>query len=132
MWVKSGVLRLLLPEGAELFIFNRDLTMVYGHVTAAQNTKDYKFQTDLVAGDTVTIRISEYSIFQSAVSANTLSCHKDVNCYTTTWGNESDAVGLMLVNGNAFCTGALLNTTYQTSILFIVGYPMQRINSSFT
>lgn len=37
-----------LPEGAELYIANREETMLYGPVTSKQNTKNGFFLTDLV------------------------------------------------------------------------------------
>jgi hypothetical protein len=47
--------KLFLSEGAELYIFNPDGSMVYGPVTDAQNKSGETFLTDLVAGDEAVI-----------------------------------------------------------------------------
>jgi len=48
-----------LPEGAELYITNKEETMLYGPVTSEQNTKDGFFLTDLIQGDDVIIYLFE-------------------------------------------------------------------------
>jgi hypothetical protein len=47
------------------------------------------------------------------VSAATLTCYNDVTCYSA-WTAESNAVArILLSNGDALCTGSLLNNTAQ-------------------
>ena len=126
--------RLFLSEGAQLYIYNTDGSMVYGPVTAAQNPSGGLFLTDLVAGDEVIIRLFEpvktarssflelskvvhayINIFptQSKAPGAILDCHNDVNCYPV-WKNESDGVAsIVFASGEYVGSGCLLNNTRQ-------------------
>ena len=48
-----------LPDSAELYITNKDQTVLYGPVKSNQNTKDGFFLTDLIDGDNVTVYLFE-------------------------------------------------------------------------
>ena len=124
--------RLLLAEGAQLYIYNTEGSMVYGPVMNEQNSSDEFFLSDLVSGDEVVIRLIEpisvkrgsylkiskvvhayVNMFpnQSKEDEPLLSCHKDISCYPE-WINESDGVALVLLaSGKELCSGCLLNNT---------------------
>lgn len=128
--------RLTLSEGAQLYIFSLDGTMVYGPVTSKQNLpEDGTFLTDLVAGDEAVIQLFEpyhakvrstlsisrvvhayVNLFPSFATRGVSSsgnCNKDIVCFSE-WYNESEAVALVLLaNGTEHCSGSLLNNTVQ-------------------
>jgi hypothetical protein len=126
--------QLFLAEGAQLFIYNNDKSMVYGPVISEQNAVGEHFLTDLIAGDEVTIQLIEpknikqpSSLIISKVihgyidvlsypaigNADYDNCHNDINCYST-WDTESDAVALVLLSGgDVLCSGSLLNNVQQ-------------------
>lgn len=120
-----------LPKGSELYLYNYEGSMVYGPIAADYNFKNGTFNTDIIKGDRIIIRIiGTYSsipytdigikkvihgyrtIFpESAKSSG--ECNNDVRCFPA-WEQESDAVSLVLVSGaTALCTGCLLNNTLQ-------------------
>ena len=122
--------RLLLAEGAQLYIYNSKGSMVYGPVTKDQNPSGEFFLSDLVSGDETIIRLIEpvsikrgsylkiskvvhayVNMFpnQSKAPQPILLCHNDINCFPN-WANESDGVALVLLaNGEEHCSGCLLN-----------------------
>jgi len=125
-----------LPEGAELYITNKDETMLYGPVTSKQNTENGFFLTDLVQGDNVTIYLFEpadkqglakltvkrvvhayrnlCSNFIHGNSGNSGICNNDIDSFPE-WDLESDAVALVLLQGgNELCSGSLLMTADQS------------------
>jgi V8-like Glu-specific endopeptidase len=119
----------LSPE-AELYVFSSDGSMVYGPVTATQNTTDGWFYTIPVCGEDGVIQLIEPASAkgQSRLTVSQvvhgyknvtpsqdgpltlLSCHNDV-CNYSAWTDYSDAVCRILVSGTAICTGALMNNT---------------------
>ena len=126
--------RLFLSEGAQLYIYNPDGSIVYGPVSADHNPSGGFFLSDLISGDEAIIQIIEpftvkkgsslkiskivhgyVNMFpeQSKAPGSILNCHNDVNCYPA-YKNESDGVALVLLaNGTHHCSGCLLNNTKQ-------------------
>ncbi|HCT29943.1 MAG TPA: hypothetical protein DIW31_04255 [Bacteroidales bacterium] len=125
---------LSLPEGAELFIYNEDGTMVYGPVSKDQNRSGKIFLSDIVQGESAIIQLSvpinqnkkpELTInkvihgYKNLFSSNKTGygesggCTEDVACYQA-WNDESDGVvQILLSSGDEICSGALLNNTAQ-------------------
>ncbi|MBA7534629.1 hypothetical protein ES705_26878 [subsurface metagenome] len=128
---------LYIPEGAKLYIFSDDGSMVYGPVTSKQNLKKGLFITDLVKGESVILYLFERlnkkessklritrvihaykdvyaGLFESGKGLGSSEwCEEDVACYPD-WSIESDAVARTLVGGgNYFCSGSLINNTAQ-------------------
>jgi subtilase family serine protease len=122
-----------LPEGAELFIYNADRSMVIGAFTSENNQADGKFGVQPVKGDQVTIEYYEptavkgqgvlsiaevihayRNLFEEAYGfGNASSCHINVNCALgASWQNQKRAVAL-IVAGGALCSGAMVNNTAQ-------------------
>jgi hypothetical protein len=128
-----------LPEGAKFFVFNSsDKKYHIGAFTSKNNkgTADNPrgFATGLVYGDKVTLEyflpkaVAETGVISiayvvhgyryinlPAVADNTAasgSCQVNVNCSEgQNWQNEKNAVALILVDGSAYCSGSLINTT---------------------
>ena len=124
---------LVLPEGAELYIFNSRKTMLIGAITHLQNSKSGRFSCDVVKGDSIVITLIEspsafgktklhlesvlyvyslpfYADFVDAPS-DILECHIDVVCpQGNNWVAQSNAVAMIVdaVTGRR-CTGTLLN-----------------------
>jgi len=125
---------LFLPNGAKLYIYNNNGTMVYGPVTPKQNQAKRLFLTDLIQGNKAIFYLYEplnaegqsrlhiskvihaYRNLFKSLNANDYksgSCEQDVACYPT-WINESNAVARTVVGGgNYLCTGCLINNTAQ-------------------
>ena len=128
---------LYLPDGAELYIYNADGSMVYGPVTSKQNLERRLFLTDIIKGESAILYlympedkgvntklvisriVHGYKDLYAGLFESTKGlgdsgdCEEDVACYPD-WSNESNAVALVfLANGDSICTGSLLNNTAQ-------------------
>ena len=133
---------LYLPEGAELYIYSTDGSMVYGPVRSKQNLERGLFLTDIIKGESVILylfvpennevnarliisRIVHgykdlfVSLFESGKGLGSSEwCEKDVACYPG-WGTESNAVALVLLaSGYEHCSGSLLNNKVQLKLLW--------------
>ena len=123
------------PQGAKLFFYNTDKSMVLGAFT---NKNEGKFATQPIIGNEIIIEYYEPAnvtntdihIFrvihdflgffpEMGPYGNSGSCEVDVNCPTGYgWEKEARAVSLMLIydtgwNLQGFCSGALLNNQLQ-------------------
>ncbi|KWW27255.1 MAG: hypothetical protein AUK63_2343, partial [bacterium P3] len=127
-----------LPEGAKLFIYNKDRTHTIGAFTS-QNNKNERaairgFATGLVYGESIYV---EYYEPKSVTHPGIISiayivhgyryitigsenswfgdsgpCQVNVNCDEgLSWQREKNAIAMILKNGNRLCTGSLVNTT---------------------
>lgn len=130
-----------LPEGAVLYIYNKDKSHQIGGFTARNNKVNADrsprgFATGLVYGDFVTL---EYYEPKTASAPGVISiekvvhgyrvidirkanaqrtyggsgnCQVNVNCVEgDNWQEEKRGVALMVINGTRWCTGSLINTT---------------------
>ncbi len=125
----------LLPEGAQLFIYNADKSEIIGAFTAANNQEDEQLGTTLVFGDMVIVEYYEPQnpAFHGQVEIGTVvhgyrslaepnatdergfgasgSCNINVNCpLGTGWESQRNSVA-KIVNGGDWCTGALIGNT---------------------
>ena len=129
-----------LPEGAVLYIYNKDKSHQIGGFTARNNkfTEDGEirgFATGLVYGNFVTLEYYEPKAVSTpgiiSISKvvhgykvidirNTTSeelgdggnCQVNINCAEgNNWQEEKRAVALMIVDGTRWCTGSLVNNT---------------------
>tara|TARA_R110002050_G_scaffold290320_1_gene443927 strand:+ start:573 stop:2696 length:2124 start_codon:yes stop_codon:yes gene_type:complete len=128
-----------LPEGAKFFLYTDDQTHMIGAFTSRNNKgsidKLQGFATGLLYGEKI---ILEYYLPKEAREIGVISiasvihgyryidlqgesskslgssgnCQVNVNCNEgTNWQQEKNAVAMILVNGNRYCTGSLINTT---------------------
>lgn len=125
-----------LSEGAELYLYNKDRSMVVGPITSEVNNQRKKFATDLIRGESMILELFEPDTSKGRSTLNVKKvihgyidilsgaffgygtsedCNNDINCQVgTPWQDESDAVAMILLaNNTRHCTGALLNNTCQ-------------------
>ncbi len=123
-----------LPDGAELYIFNDEGTMIYGPITSYQNNSNH-FLTDLIKGESIVIQLFEpeeyknksklriksvvhgyknlFSDFAITEFGSSESCNNDIQCYPE-YDEYADAVALViLADGTELCSGSLINNTAQ-------------------
>lgn len=121
-----------IPIGAKLFLYSNDRTDLLGAYTFTQNNKNKSLGTWIVKGEDITLEYFEpasqngkgsFTIrkithgYRSGGNLNASSdCNIDVNCPI---GSDADplknvlkkSIGLVLVDGAAMCSGALINNT---------------------
>ncbi|KHJ36618.1 protease 1 [Pedobacter glucosidilyticus] len=128
-----------LPEGGKLFIFNKNTKQSIGAFTNKNNkgtkSKPGQFTTGLVYGDNIILEYLEPKNTESKAVisigyviqgyryiklpytlesgfGNSGPCQVNVNCPEgNNWQSEKEAVALIIVNGNRYCTGSLINNT---------------------
>lgn len=124
-----------IPEGASLFIFTEDRKHVIGAFTSKNNDASNRFATDLLPGDALVIEYYEpaevlnqghFNLFRvthgyrgvEEYAAKSFgdagSCQVNVNCpLGTNWQDQKRGVVCLVVNGDEFCTGSLVNDVPQ-------------------
>jgi hypothetical protein len=127
-----------LPDGAKFFVYSNDKKHSIGAFTSVNNKGDEKnlqgFATGLIYSDKVTLEYYQpknvtkdgiisiayvvhgyryINLPESTESVNASgACEVNVNCSEgQNWQNEKNAVALILVDGYAWCSGSLINTT---------------------
>ena len=121
----------LLPEGAKLFIYNKEKKDVLGAFTDFNNQDDRLFATTLIPGDAIIIEYYEpnYAKFAGELSLGTVvhayrdvfgyvkgfgnsgSCNNNVACPESAgWEDEIRSASHIIV-GAYVCSGALINNT---------------------
>ncbi|MFP4288108.1 MAG: InlB B-repeat-containing protein [Bacteroidales bacterium] len=124
--------RYLLPPGAELYVYNQDRSDVIGAFTDYNNQDDGYFATTLVQGDLITIEYYQpaNASFEGELNLETVthayrdpfefakafggsgSCNLNVACEESIgWEQQIRSAGMLVVGGNGFCSGALINST---------------------
>lgn len=129
-----------MPEGAKMFVYNADKSMVIGAFTSFNNKEHGKFSTTVVEGDHIIIEYFEPAAVrnQGRIAVNKVihayrniffgkrngeardfgdsgSCNNNVNCPVSAgWENQVNASLLyLLANGTRVCSGAMLNNVRQ-------------------
>ena len=125
-----------LPQGAQLYLYDKAGTNRVGAYTARNNNEDKVLGTELVHGDHIVV---EYFEPNAVAGQGTLTiahvihgyrsltrvqkdlqkglndsgaCNVDVNCpLGDPWRNQIRSVAMIAVGGNGICTGALINNT---------------------
>lgn len=126
-----------MPKGAKIYLYASDRSDLLGAYDDAQNNEKRVLGTWLVTGDDVVIEYYEpkavkgqgkLEVFKVVHGYRSVgnyaktpeqdinssgNCHYDVNCDIPDINNLKEinkkAVGLIIVSGNSFCTGALIN-----------------------
>jgi lysyl endopeptidase len=122
-----------LPDNAKLFLYNSDRSRVLGAFTNKNRPEGGEFSIAPVEGDELTveyhepanaefsgrIRISEINhdyrgLFRlgTRFDKSYLPCLPDITC-DAKYDTIAGSVCLLIVNGNTYCTGTLLNNTAQ-------------------
>ena len=117
------------PEGAQLYLYSADKSYVVGPYTSKNNNEANKLGTDLVKGEEIVVEYYEpkYVAFHGELHISNVthaykdpfkaaaslgesgSCHNNTICpLAIDWQDDKRAVAVLLVGGNAFCSGAML------------------------
>ena len=128
--------RFHLPDGGLFFVYNEDLSSVYGAFTSQNNKDHFEFATSPTSGDItileyfhpssdpgnteigITSVIHAYRDIFSLIDRNfgdSGACNNNVNCPEgNPWSDEIRSVGMILTSGGfRICTGALVNNVRQ-------------------
>ena len=128
--------RFILPEGAEMYLYDNDMTTILGAFTSANNKDHQTFSTSPTKGSTTIIEYFEpYNVdFNGEISINSVvhgykdvffnknrgygdsgSCNNNVNCAVgEDWSSEVRSVAMILTSGGSrLCTGSLINNARQ-------------------
>jgi lysyl endopeptidase len=121
-----------IPEGGKLHIYNEETGHILGAFTNENNRQDGWFGTFLLTGDQAVIEYHEPRIalglghfnlaeivhgYRDVLNLNadasrgggSGSCNIDVECSLGNgWEDQINSVGILLSNGNSFCTGAMV------------------------
>ncbi|MGB3946493.1 MAG: T9SS type A sorting domain-containing protein [Bacteroidia bacterium] len=131
-----------LPQGAQLFIYTPDRKHVLGAFTNTNNDVSNAFATDLIIGSSVIIEYYEplavanqghFNLFRVTHGYRGVeeftqksfgdagSCQINVNCTLgNDWQNDKKGVVCLVVGGNEFCTGSLVNDVPQDGIPYVL------------
>jgi len=130
-----------LPPGAKLYIYNDDHSDILGAFTDFNNQEDKIFATTLVKGDAVTLEYYEpaNAAFPGELNIARVthgyrgmknflknfgdagSCQVNVHCTTGTgWENQIKSVCVLVVSGNGFCSGSLINNTSNNGTPYVL------------
>ncbi len=130
-----------IPTAAKLFIYNPETKFLLGAFTSFNNQKDGVFATTLIEGESVIIVYEEpanaafrgelvldkvthgyrraYSF--AKIFGSSGACNKNVTCPEgNSWENQIKSVCMLVVNGNGFCSGALINNTSNNGIPYVL------------
>lgn len=116
---------LQLPAGAAVYVYDRDLQLVQGPLTA---NRAHELWTPVVLGDELIVEVLApkaqaasvrftidaafhgYRDLGEAIRAKRGSCNVDVACPTAdSWRPQSRAVTMLTIGGETVCTGQLVN-----------------------
>lgn len=125
-----------LPEGANMYMYNKSKEDVVGAYTSILNNPDSIIGSELVAGEDIIIEYFEPAsvIGEGLLSIGTIThgyrslnlhaenllrglndsgnCNIDVGCpLGDGWEQQINSVAMIVVNGNGSCSGALINNT---------------------
>ena len=132
--------KMIIPDGASLFIYNLDHTKVLGAFTSGSEQSSGHFATFPIAGDQVVVEYNEPKSatypgelhissvnhdFKNAFGSRPLGesglCNMDVYCPDATkYLTEKQSVVCLLINGNTLCTGTLINNTKQDNTPYLL------------
>lgn len=120
-----------IPEGAKLFIYNEDKSILLGGFTQKYVSEDLQFGTELIDGEKVFI---EYYVPAECANVGHLelfrvthgyrstasyvergfgtsgACENNARCFPA-YDNQIRSVVMLVSGGSGFCTGALINNT---------------------
>lgn len=130
-----------LPDGASMYIYNRNGEMITGPVTSSENNEAQLWGSSVYKGDLVTIEIrvpkasfgqlklivdniayGYKKVFDQAGFGESSTCNINVLCpLGNGWGQERNSVTLILnQNGSRWCSGALINNTCNINIPYLL------------
>ncbi len=136
--------RYVLPNGAKLFLYNKDRSDVKGAFTSANNKKNGVLATSPIVGDAIIVEYQEPldadfegelligSVNHDYVGilkynekvgwfGDSQSCNVNVSCSDID-GVEDIKRGVMrmIINGTEYCTATLINNTSDTKLPYVI------------
>lgn len=133
--------RYYLPKGGRLFIYNSDRTSKIGAFTELNNNEQFQLPTAPVYGDEIIVEYQEPANAEFSgqliigevnhdyrgltlrarpgALASTADCHKDAACFPA-YTDVSRATTLLIINGNEYCTGCLVNNAEQDGAPYLL------------
>ena len=128
--------KFILPDGAEMFVYDENMTTILGAFTSSNNKEYQTFSTAPTKGNTTIIEYFEpYDVdFNGEISISSVihayrdiffnenrgygdsgSCNNNVNCSEfSDWSDEVRSVAMILTSGGSrLCTGSLINNVRQ-------------------
>jgi len=140
--------RMIIPQGASLFIYNPDHTKVLGAYTSNSEQSSGDFATSPIAGDELIVEYNEpksaaypgnlhivsvnhdfKNVFGTRPLGESGLCNMDVYCPdASNYLSEKQAVVCLLINGTTICTGTLINNTKldKTPYLLTAGHCIEK------
>lgn len=130
-----------MPEGAKLFIYNEDRSVVFGAFTSRNNDASNHFATDLISGEQITLEYYEPAAVGGKGHMNIFrvthgyrggedyyksfgqagSCQVNINCALgANWQSEKRGVVCLVVGGSEFCSGSLVTDVPQDGKPYIL------------
>lgn len=128
-----------LPEGAKVFVYNADQTEILGSYTHQNNSDLNLLPVQPVGGDEIIVEYQEpaHAAFKGEIEVGEVnhdflgvfrateprdpaqSCHPNLVCYPENIEAGSGVVALV-INGNTYCTGSLINNTAQDGTPYLI------------
>jgi lysyl endopeptidase len=131
-----------IPKGGKLFIYNQNKTHVAGAFGDHNNNANRVFATDLIKGEHIILEYYEPAKTQNPGSftistvthayrdvvngfsksfGESGACNINVNCpLGLDWENQKRSVVMLVVGGNGFCTGSLINNTAEDGTPYLL------------
>lgn len=131
-----------LPEGAKMFVYSPDGAEVLGAFTHATTMQSEEFATELILGESIIIEYYEpqevagtgtFELFRvthayrgvadyvSRAFGDAGPCQVNVACPAgAPWANEIKSVCVVVIGGNGFCSGALINNVRQDGTPYVL------------
>lgn len=143
------------PAGAKLFVYNSARTQKIGAFTEANNNKYNKLPTAPVSGDEIIVEYQEpaNAEFHGEIAigevnhdyrgatlrgrpgslSSSQTCHHEAVCYPQ-YASQAQATTLLIVNGDEYCTGCLVNNVEQDGTPYLLSsahcfYPIGGVTS---
>lgn len=128
-----------LPKGAKLFVYNTEQTEILGAYTDENNSDRNLLPIQPIAGESIIVEYQEpeNAIFKGAIEVGevnhdfrglfrsteprdpTQTCHPNVICYPED-AKPSSSVIELIINGNTYCTGSLVNNTSEDNTPYVL------------
>lgn len=128
-----------IPEGAKLFVYNTQQTIILGAYTHKNNSNLNLLPVQPIAGEEIIVEYQQPAdtSFEGEIEIGEVNhdfrglfrateprdpkqtCHPNVICYSEDAKPSSSVIGL-IINGNTYCTGSLVNNTAKDGTPYIL------------
>jgi lysyl endopeptidase len=121
-----------LSRGVEVYFISKNKRVIIGPITS-ENFQQSTLSTDIIPGDEILIQLYEPDYTEKSSKlriskvvygyksipgyigfGDSAPCHIDVNCSEgENWQDQSNSVALLILDGERFCSGSILNNACQ-------------------